>query len=279
MIIGAHVSTAGGVFKAPANGAELGIEAIAIFAKNQRQWKAKPYSDEDLEKWYSEIELHGITYTCSHMSYLVNPCAVEDEKRQKSIDGITDEIERAEKLGLKNAVIHPGSHLNEGEEWGIKVIAESLDEVHKRLPGYKAKITLEITAGQGTNIGYKFEHLAEIIDRTTENERLAVCFDTCHAFGAGYALDSEEKYNDTWAEWDKLVGLDRIELFHINDSKKEFGSRRDRHEHIGEGLMGLEPFRFLMNDARFKDIPAILETPEGGDGYAKDIKVLKSLVR
>lgn len=189
-----------------------------------------------------------------------------------------DEVERAEALGLTNVVIHPGSHLKEGEEWGLGMIAKSLDEVHLRTAGANAKITLEITAGQGTNLGYRFEQIASIIEQVGEDERLAVCFDTCHAFAAGYSLQTSEEYDAVWEEFDRVIGLEMLEVFHLNDSKTAFGGRVDRHEKIGKGLMGLEPFRRLVNDPRFGQIPGILETPEADGGYAADLLTLQNLL-
>ncbi len=278
MILGAHVSTAGGVDKAPANAAKLDIKAMAIFTKNQRQWVAKPLAEEEITNWHAEIKKHGITHAVSHDSYLINLCAPDPEKLEKSLNSLQEEVERAEKLDLSHVVVHPGSHLKEGEEWGIKKIAESLDEIHKRLPGYKSKIALEITAGQGTNLGYTFEQIAQMIELTKENERLAVCFDTCHANSAGYDLTTESSYKESWDKFDSVIGLDRLEVFHLNDTKKPLGSRVDRHDQIGDGLLGLEPFRFLVNDQRFADIPAILETPLGEEGYAEDLRRLYELV-
>jgi len=279
MILGAHVSAQGGVDKAPANGAELGIKAIQIFAKNQRQWAAKPLEQEVVERYHEEITKHSIEYTCSHASYLVNLCAPDPEKLGKSIDSLTDELERAEMLKLSHVVFHPGSHLKEGEEWGLSKIAESLNEIHKRLPGYKSKLTLENTAGQGTNLGYSFEQLATIIEQVKQPERISVCLDTCHSYSAGYDLATKEGYDETFKKFDKVLGLDRLGLIHLNDTKKELGSRVDRHDQIGDGLLGLDAFRMLMNDKRFKDIPAILETPEGEEGYPRDLKLLRSLVK
>jgi len=279
MRLGAHVSTQGGVFNAAAYAAELGVTAIALFTKNQRQWRSKPLGEEEIKKWYQAIKEHGIVSAVSHVSYLINLCAPDKEKLARSLDSLTDELERAEILGLTHAVIHPGSHLGNGERWGINEIAKSLSEVHRRLPGYKAQITLEITAGQGSNLGYKFEQIAAIIDQTEENQRLAVCFDTCHAFAAGYKLTPEKTYYQTWEEFDRLIGLEKLAVIHLNDSKKESGSRVDRHEMIGDGVMGLEPFSLLLNDTRFTNLPAILETPQGQEGYPKDLKILRGLIR
>jgi len=278
MILGAHVSTQGGVDKAPANGRELGVTAIQIFSKNQRQWTAKPLDEETVQRWHEGIAEHGITHRVSHTSYLINLCAPDETNRQKSIESLVDELERAELLGLTHVVQHPGSHLKQGEEWGVSEIARSLDTIHERTAGFRAKIALENTAGQGTNLGFRFEQLASIIERTKQPERLAVCYDTCHGFSAGYDIKTRSAYEATFQEFDRLIGLDRLQLFHFNDTKKPLGSRVDRHDHIGEGELGLDPFRFLLADPRFSQIPAYLETPEDDlGGYAYDLGVLRGL--
>ena len=278
MILGAHVSTQGGVDNAPANGEELGIKAIQIFSKNQRQWSAKPLEEDVVKRWHEEMKRVGVTHQVSHTSYLINLAAPDDEKREKSLDSLVDELERGELLGLTHVVLHPGSHLNEGEEWGLKRIAESLDIVHQRTAGFKVKVALENTAGQGTNLGYTFEHLKAIIEQTKEHERLAVCYDTCHGFSAGYDLRTKKVYEETFSEFDRIVGIDRLQLFHLNDTKKEFGSKRDRHDHIGQGGLGLDPFRFLLADPRFEKVAGYLETPEDDlGGYEYDLKVLQGL--
>lgn len=279
MNLGAHVSTQGGVDNAPANAAELGITAIQIFAKNQRQWVAKPLAEEAIERWHEQIKEHGIVQSVSHGSYLINLCANEQEKLDKSINSLTDELERAEILGLTHVVFHPGSHLGEGEEKGIKAISKSIDEIHMRTKGYKSKLAIEITAGQGTNLGYTFEQLAAMIEGTKQPERLSICFDSCHAFAAGYDISTKDAYEETMSKFDEVLGLDLLQVIHLNDTKKELGSRRDRHDHIGEGLLGFDAFRFLVNDKRLADVPAILETPEGEGGYPKDLKTLRSLIK
>ncbi len=278
MRLGAHVSTQGGVENAPGNGAALGITAIQIFAKNQRQWSAKPLDPGAVKRFHQQVREHSIAYACSHASYLVNLCAPDPEKLTKSIDSLTDELERAEQLKLSHVVFHPGSHLNEGVEWGLKRIARSIDEIHKRLPGYTSKLTIEITAGQGTNLGYSFEQLKTIYDWVKVPERLAVCFDTCHAYSAGYDIAAKKGYEQTFKTFNEVLGLDQLQVIHLNDTKKELGSRVDRHDQIGDGLLGLGAFRLLMKDKRFKSIPAILETPAGDAGYPRDLKLLRSLV-
>jgi len=216
----------------------------------------------------------------AHGLYLINLASPDVALWAKSVDALTDDLQRCELLGLPGLVIHPGSHMGSGEEAGIARIAAALDEVHTRLAGYGVQVWLEVTAGQGGHVGYRFAQLRAIIDGTKAPERLGVCFDTAHAFAAGYELRTREGYEATWAEFDATLGLDRLRAVHLNDSKKELGSRVDRHEHIGQGLLGLEPFRFLLNDPRFRGLPMALETDKGPD-LAEDkenLIVLRSLV-
>lgn len=279
MILGAHVSAQGGVHNAPLNAKELGINAIQIFSKNQRQWNAKPLDGKVTEQYHERAKEARITHAVSHVSYLINMCAPDPEKRTKSINAMVDELERAEALDLSHVIVHPGSHLKEGEEWGISEISHSLNEIHRRTEGFVAKVTLEITAGQGTNLGYSFEQLAKMIEGTKEQERLAICYDTCHGHAAGYDLRDESSYEAVWQQFDEIIGIERLQTFHFNDTKHPLGSRKDRHERIGEGDIGLDAFRFLLNDPRFDSIPAFLETPEDErGGYEVDLEVLCSLL-
>jgi len=277
MIIGAHVSVQGGIENGPINANKLGISAIQVFSKNQRQWNGKPLSNEGVEKWFEGLETYGIKHKISHASYLVNLCNPDQEKREKSILSMVDELERAERLKLSNVVLHPGSHLKQGEEWGLKTIADSINKIHKQCSGFDTRITLENTAGQGSNLGFRFAHLGSILKQVSEPERLAICIDTCHAFSAGYDMRTEESYEEFWAEFSIEVGIEFLQVFHLNDSKNPLGSHIDRHEKIGKGQLGLEPFRRLLADSRFKDIPAILETPSTDGGYEVDIETLESL--
>ncbi|MDK9699935.1 MAG: deoxyribonuclease IV [bacterium] len=278
MILGAHISTAGGVEKAPPGAKALGCRAVQIFAKNQNQWVGKPLSEKNIAGWKSGLLEHGIDpmHTTVHDSYLINLCAPDPENRLKSIRAFIDELERCEVLGIPYLVSHPGSHLKQGEEWGLIEMVHSLDEVHAALPGYKTLTLLETTAGQGTNLGYKFEHIAFIREQVKEPERIGVCLDTCHTYSAGY--DTATKYEEVMSEFDRIIGLSNLKAFHLNDSKKPFASRVDRHEDIGYGSLGLEPFRHLVNDPRFQYHPGILETPEGEAGYEKNLMVLRSLI-
>ncbi len=264
-LLGAHMSIAGGVDKSLLLGKSVDCDAIQIFTKSSRQWAAKPYTKEEIELFGVNWTETGITTVIAHDSYLLNLGSPDDALRKRSVTAFIDELERCEILGVSNLVAHPGSHVGAGENQGIKTIAGSLDEVHTACPGYNVKITLEITAGQGSNLGYRFEQIANIIDATKESDRLRVCFDTEHAFAAGYDIRTKEGYERTFAEFDETIGLDVLAAFHLNDSKKEFNSRVDRHEHIGKGHIGVEAFRFLVNDKRFWGLPMCLETPKGPD--------------
>ncbi|MGH7812016.1 MAG: deoxyribonuclease IV [Candidatus Binatia bacterium] len=264
-LLGAHMSIAGGVGNALIDGKKVDCDAIQIFTKSSRQWAAKPYSKEEIAQFHANRKETGITSIVAHDSYLLNLGSPDAGLRKRSIAAFIDEMERCEVLGVSNLIAHPGAHVGAGELAGIKTIAKSLDEVHKACPGFKAKVTLEITAGQGSNLGYRFEQIGDIIDATKESDRLRVCFDTEHAFAAGYDIRTKEGYERTFSEFDEAIGLDRLAAFHLNDSKKEFHSRVDRHEHIGKGFIGVATFRMLMNDKRFWGLPMCLETPKGPD--------------
>jgi deoxyribonuclease-4 len=257
------MSIAGGIGNALLLGKRVNCDAIQIFTKSSRQWASRPYTREEVELFHFNRKETGITTVVAHDSYLLNLGSPEGSLRNRSIAAFIDELERCEALGVTNLIAHPGAHVGAGELAGIKTIAKSLDEVHKACPGYRTKVTLEITAGQGSNLGYRFEQIAHIIDATKDSDRLRVCFDTEHAFAAGYDIRTKNGYERTFTEFDELIGLDRLAAFHLNDSKKEFHSRVDRHEHIGKGFIGVEAFRLLMNDRRFWGLPMCLETPKG----------------
>jgi len=280
-LLGAHMSIAGGVDKALLLGKTVDCEAIQIFTKSSRQWAAKPYSKEEIELFTLNRKTTGITTVIAHDSYLLNLGSPDDALRKRSLAAFIDELERCEALGVSNLVAHPGAHVGAGENEGIKTIARSLDEAHKACPGYSVKVTLEITAGQGSNLGYRFEQIANMIDATKESDRLKVCFDTEHAFAAGYDIRTQEGYERTFTEFNEAIGIERLAAFHLNDSKKEFNSRVDRHEHIGKGHIGVEAFRFLLNDERFWGLPMCLETPKGPDlkEDRENLTLLRSLIR
>ncbi|HVN88485.1 MAG TPA: deoxyribonuclease IV [Candidatus Binataceae bacterium] len=280
-LLGAHMSIAGGVSQALLRGRDAGCECVQIFTKSSRQWAAKPYTKDEIESFKTNLRETGIKMVVAHDSYLVNMGATEAALRKKSIAGVIDELERCEQLGVPILIAHPGAHVGAGEEAGVKNIAAAIDEAHAACPGYRVKIALEITAGQGSNLGYKFEQMGQIIDAVKDNGRLRLCFDTEHAFAAGYDLRSEEGYDRTFSELDEHIGLELLAAFHINDSMKPLNSRVDRHEHIGKGHIGLEPFRRLVNDPRFVNIPMCLETEPGDENkdIIEDLQQLHQLLK
>ena len=262
-LLGAHMSVAGGFHLAVDSAAEHGMQCVQIFTKNNNQWQARPMDPESIELFRRRIEETGIRRPCSHSSYLINLASPKDDLRQKSVEGMVIEMERAEFLGLAGVVLHPGSFTTSSEEEGIERIAESLDAVLLLTDGLDVEVWLENTAGQGTNLGHRFEQLQAIISRIPESTRVGVCLDSCHLFAAGYPLGTSEEYAETMAAFDEIVGRDRLRAWHLNDSKKELGSRVDRHETIGEGHMGLEPFRHILGDPLSEELPMYLETPKG----------------
>ena len=281
LLIGAHMSISGGVFNSLLYGEELGCSTIQIFTKSNNQWKAKELTPEDVDKFFENQKKTGISPVVAHNGYLINLASPKTDIHQKSLEAMLVELHRAELLALPYLVIHPGSHLGSGEKEGIKKIADSINWLYQRTIDYNVKICLETTAGQGSSIGFRFEHLAEIIELVQDQRRLGVCYDTCHTFAAGYDIRTKKVYAETFDEFNKVIGIQRLKVFHVNDSIKDLGSRVDRHQHIGEGKIGIEGFRLLMNDSRWVKIPKILETPKE-EGTAKDrknLKVLKNLVK
>lgn len=279
--LGAHMSIAGGVGLAPERGASVGCEIIQIFTKANHNWAAKPLTDKECEAFKRNMDQHKIQTAFAHDSYLINLGSPDKTLHKKSLDAFIHELERAERLGLLALVFHPGSHVGSGEEEAIKRIAESVNRAHQKTKGFKVLVCYENAAGQGTNVGHRFEHLAQLIERTEEKKRTGICFDTQHAFASGYDLRTEEGYKKVFEEFDKIVGISKIKCFHLNDSKKELGSRVDRHEHIGKGHIGLTGFRCLMNDPRFKEHPMSLETPKGEDlkEDAENLKILRGMIK
>ncbi len=276
--IGAHVSAGGGVENAPVNAGDIRAKAFALFTKNQKQWKAAPLTEKSIRLFRENCVKFGYLpeHIMPHDGYLINPGSPDKEMLGKSREALLDEMQRCEQLGLKMLNFHPGAHLNKmSEEDCIKVIAESINEVLEYTKGVTAVI--ENTAGQGSAIGYKFEHLRAIIDLVEDQSRVGVCFDTCHGYAAGYDIKSEEGYEKTFREFDLVVGLSYLRGLHLNDAKKGLGSRVDRHESIGKGELGMETFIRLMNDPRFDEMPIILETPDE-DLWAREIEWLYSVV-
>jgi deoxyribonuclease-4 len=275
------MSIAGGVGNALLLGKKVDCDAIQIFTKSSRQWASKPYTKEEVEHFRLQRKETGIGAVVAHDSYLLNLASSDTAMRRRSIAAFIDELERCETLGVSNLIAHPGAHVGAGEVEGIRIIAKSLDEIHKACPGYHVKVTLEITAGQGSCLGYRFEQIAHMIDAAKQGDRLRVCFDTEHAFAAGYDLRTKEGYERTFSEFDQMIGIELLAAFHLNDSKKELNSRVDRHEHIGKGLIGIEAFRMLMNDRRFWGLPMCLETPKGPDleEDRQNLELLRSLIQ
>ena len=280
VLLGAHQSIAGGVERALQRGLEVGCDTVQIFVKSPNRWVSKPLEDKSIIAFNEAVDKTGIWPVFAHSLYLINLATPDDALWEKSLAALVDDLERCERLGLPGLVIHPGSHRGSGEEAGLARIASALDEVHARLPGYGVQVWLETTAGQGDHLGYSFAQLRAMIDGVRHPERLGICFDTAHAFAAGYELRTREGYEATWEAFDAALGLERLQAIHLNDSKKDLGSRVDRHEHIGQGLLGLEPFRFLVNDSRFRGVPMTLETEKGPD-LAEDkenLQVLRDLI-
>jgi len=280
MRLGAHESIAGGLYKAFDRAQSVGCDALQVFVKSNRSWAVKPLTEEDIARFKAKAEETGIQPVVAHTSYLLNLATSDDALWKRSCDMLTIELERCETLGVPWLVLHPGSHVGTGEEAGLARVAQALGKVHAATPGFHAQILLETTAGQGTNLGYRFEHLAWLLKHTPAGERLGVCLDTCHVFAAGYELRTPDGYAATMEAFDRIIGLERLHAIHLNDSKGGLGSRKDRHEHIGKGHIGLEGFRHVLNDPRLAGLPGLLETPKSDDLHEdrENLVVLRSLV-
>ena len=273
-LLGAHMSIAGGPAKALERGRSIGCTAIQIFVKNNMQWFAKPFAETELAAYQNYPDRPKVVF--GHTSYLINPGAKNPEFREKSIRALSEELSRADQLGLPFLVLHPGAHMGDGEETGLTRIVSSLDEAFASQPRGKCRIALEITAGQGTCLGHTFEHLATIIERSRFHERLAACLDTAHLFEAGFDISTPKGFWDVVEKFDRIIGRDRLSAWHLNDSKTGLGSRVDRHDHIGKGKIGLAPFRELMRPGEFDAIPKVLETPKEDD-LKEDIVNMRTL--
>ena len=280
MLLGAHESVAGGAATAIERGRADGCQAIQIFARPSAQWRAKPFSPEEVSQFRSEHASVGWP-VLSHASYLINLCAVDPVLLDKSRLAMEDELVRAEELGLDYVVVHLGAHLGCGEEEGAAAVARTLSWLHERTRGFRVRLLLELTAGQGSCLGCRFEDLARILEGSAGGHRLGVCFDTCHALAAGHDLTTDAGYDRVFAAFDRTIGLERLLAFHLNDSKTPLGSRVDRHQEIGDGFLGLLPFWRLVNDPRFATTPAVLETPSGSDklpSFARNLQRLRALI-
>ena len=277
LLLGSHVSISGGLHKAFPIAQEIGCTAMQIFTKNSNQWNVKPLQAHEIDLFKSAWNASGIACVVAHDSYLINLGTPDEALLEKSRHAMLIEVQRCEQLGIPFLVMHPGSHVGSGEDAGLRRVAESFDEIHRQTEGVRTQILVETTAGQGTNLGYRFEQIARIFDQVRAPERLGVCFDTCHAFAAGYEIRTEAGYRETMAEFDRLIGLHRLKTIHLNDSLKPLGSRVDRHDAIGNGQIGIDGFRWIMNDPRLADVPKILETPKGDDPVASDKENLARL--
>lgn len=297
-LLGSHTSIAGGLHKAVERAHAVGCDCVQIFTgnprsfprlktslksvpsptKNSNQSRAKPIQEEEAVKFRTTLSELTIGHPIAHNSYLINLASPAETLWRLSIEAFVVEIERADQLGLAYVVTHPGACVDSNEEQGLRRVVAAIDEIHKQTRKAKARILLETTAGQGSCLGHRFEHLAAVLDGVKQPERLGVCVDTCHIFAAGYPLATLRQYRATMKKLATLVGLDQVKAFHLNDSKRELGSRVDRHEHIGRGKLGLEPFRYLLNDERFQRVPMYLETPKGiVDGEELDVMNLRTL--
>lgn len=270
-LFGAHFSIAGGLHKSAETALALECDTLQLFTKNASQWYAKPLTDADVAAFKAAVRKAKLKFATAHDSYLINLAAPGDELFAKSVSAFADEIERAESLGLSYLVTHPGAHVGSGEEAGLNRVIAGLDAAARRCAGFKVKVLLEVTAGMGTTLGHRFEHLAVLLNGVKEPERYGVCLDTCHVFAAGYDISTPDGYEATVAEFDRVIGLKRLKVFHVNDSVKPLGSRVDRHAGLGLGQIGEAAFRRLVADPRFARHPMILETPkEGPDGEVMD---------
>jgi len=280
MRLGAHESIAGGLVNAFDRGHTATCDSIQIFTKSNRQWKARPLEDEEVAAWrermQAEEESGGIFPVVAHTSYLINVGSPQEETWEKSYAALKIEVERCEMLGIPYLALHPGSHLKAGEEAGLANIARALSRLHAETPGFETMVCLEHMAGQGTNMGTTFEQLAWLLDHTDQGERLGICLDSCHLYAAGYDVRTPEGYAQTMEDFQRIVGLERLKVVHLNDSMHELGSQRDRHAHIGEGTIGLEGFRNFVNDPRLADLPGLLETDKSDDLH-EDIENLERL--
>jgi len=276
-LLGAHISTKGGLHTVFDRATQIDASAIALFAKNSNQWKGKTMSDDDVALF---AELRTIRPVITHASYLINLATTNPEFHRKSIEAMIDELDRAERLGIHAVVLHPGAHMGAGVNAGVEQIARSLDQIHAAIPNHKVVTLLETAAGQGSCLGCTFDELGQIIKLVDDKRRVGICFDTCHVFASGYELRNRDDYERTIDALEKQVGVATVGAFHLNDSKKPLGSRVDRHQHIGEGEIGIEAFRFLLNDQRFRGIPKLLETPKTieHESDRKNLTLLRSLV-
>ncbi len=278
MIFGAHQSIAGGVDLAIERGQRATCDAIQIFNKSNSQWKARPLDSDQLDRYFAAIETTGISVACSHASYLINLASPDRSLNEKSQRAFRTEVERCNLLGIPNLVFHPGSHVGSGAEPGMKRIAKNMNRVLEQVADNAVTLCLEATAGTGDNLGRSFEELAEILDLIDDADHVGVCLDTCHIFAAGYGLSEAADYRQTMKDFARVIGFGKLRIVHVNDSKTEQGSHRDRHEHIGKGFIGMDGFHHLVNDSRLRKVPLLLETPKSNN-LSEDVENLKLLRR
>lgn len=277
MELGAHMSISGGVENCVSNGHEVGCEVVQLFTKSNRRWAASELEDDDHSALLEEQEKTGVRAVMVHMAYLVNLASPKDEQFEKSFNGFIQEIERAEFLNVPYICFHPGSHTGQGEEDALEQVAEAVTNALAESDTEEVRVLIEGMAGQGTSIGYQFEHLAFLLEEIEPAERIGICLDTAHLHAAGYSLDPEDGYEETMTEFDEVVGTQNLFAWHLNDTDEELGSRVDRHQHIGEGQIGKEAFRCLVSDSRFEGVPGVIETPKEDDWDQKNISLLKEL--
>ena len=281
-LIGAHFSIAKGLDKALFEAKSYGCNTLQIFTKNANSWKERVVTQKEIENFEQAKLETGIAEIASHTSYLINPATPEKKKHKMSINSLLQELVRSSNLDIPYVVLHPGSHMGAGDKEGITRIAESINEIFAKTSGISTRLLFETTAGQGSSVGHTFEQLASIISKVEKKINPGICLDTCHIFAAGYDMRTMEYYRKTMDDFDSIIGLDRLCLIHLNDSKKELGSRVDRHEQIGRGYIGLDAFKYIMNDDRLVDIPKIIETPKGTtdkDWDEINLKMLREMVR
>lgn len=277
LLLGAHISIAGGLDKAIDRAEETGANCMQVFTKSNRQWSAKDFAKEEIELFKDKQKKSSVSIVVAHAAYLINLGSKNDETVEKSIQSLSQELQRCQELAIPYLILHPGTARLEDEEASLQFIAEQIDLAINTSQTKHVSLLLETMAGQGNTLGYTFQQLASIIKYSEQKNRIGICFDTCHAFAAGYDFHNESLYHSMWQEFDKTIGLDKLKAFHINDSKKELGSRVDRHEDIGKGMIPVKAFTLILKDSRFQDIPKIIETPEGSDKIEHDKKNIEAL--
>jgi len=277
LLVGAHVSAASGLHRAVERESAIGCTALQVFTRSPSRWQSPPLDGTAIRAFRDAVAARAIRFITAHDAYLINLASPHEEVRQRSVAAMLDEIDRADLLGIPCVIAHPGAHMGAGEEAGLARLVESLDQIADAQPEARAVIGLDVTAGQGTALGWRLEHLAHAIAHVAAPERLAACFDTCHAHAAGYDLVTREGFDETWEAFDRIIGAKSLVAIHMNDAKRERGSRVDRHEHIGRGFLGLDPFVWTMKSARFRDVPKIVETPQAETMHRVNVAWLREL--